>query len=766
MDNTLIKTDKTKITLPVSLYDTLCTVVCFFMSQASVVGNINPFGIAFLASCTMRQGYTYCFFAFCIGTLLSFGNVNAFKYIISAFLISAVLKILKINTNTLKKASLSASILLFVSVLYLTFGGFLLYDFMLCLIEALLCFTAVYILDGAIPLAISCKSRSYLSAQEMLSVVCLFSLTVLGLNAIPPIIGIKISNVASILLILMLNLKGEMMTGASIGVIFGFIASTGTYNTGAIVGAYAFASLLCGLFKKYARFGVILGFTLANAIITAFINSSTEVLINVYETIIASVIFLVMPRKVVDYFAEFPQKTVRCQPMPYSSKDRMQYMVQTRLKEMSAAFSKNYKLMNVGDVHSAKLKPYIDVVAEQACSECGGRFRCWRSNPVKTYGYFNNIFGFLEEYGHISKVQMPDEFKKMCSHPDAVLKSLNNVYKQYKTDKICTQKLVEARLLMAEQMNCISKSIDTLANKISLYLDTGLESLIRTEIDKAGIYPDDITALSDRGDYFVCEVAFKQTGYKKGNEFKISKIIGDAVDMNMQYNGTKYQDEYAVLCFSPRENYTVSVGASSLIKSGEKVCGDSFCASTNANCYTQILSDGMGRGELAHNLSSYVCNMIKSFSESGFDADTCIKTANSSLIFKSDTDEFATIDMLSVNLNDGKVSIYKNCACPTYVKMNGRVEKIECSSLPAGVISKSVSEKTELDIPDNALVLTVSDGVYPKAEKDDWIIDELLNINSQNPQIVANSITKKVREKYCGNIEDDVTVIATSVWKN
>ena len=766
MDNTLIKTQKQKITLPVSLFDAVCMVICFFTSQGGIISNLNPFGIAFLASCYARQGYMYCFFAFCTGALISFENANAFKYIISAVLMSIVFKLLKINTSTFKKALVTAVILFAVSLLYIAINGFLLYDFMLCLVEALLCFTAVYILDGAVLLTIACKGRSYLSSQEMLSVVCLFAVIVLGLNVVPPVLGIKISNVVSILLILMLNLKGEIMAGASIGVIFGFIASIGTYNTGAIVGAYAFASLLCGLFKKYSRFGIILGFTLANAIITAFINSSSEVLINVYETMLASVIFLALPQRFVDYFSQFPQKTVRCQSFPYSSKDRMQYMVQASLKEMSSAFLKNYKYMNVTNLKQTNFKPYIDVVAGHACADCGGRFRCWRSSPQKTYGYFNSLFGFLEEYGSISKAQMPAEFKNMCNHTDLVLKNINTVYKQYKTEKICTKRLLEARHIMAEQMHCISKSLDGIAGKISLYLDSGLESIIRTEIDKAGIYADDILALSDKGDYFICEVAFKQSGYKKGNEFKIAKIIGEAVDMNMQYNGTKYQDNYAVLSFSPRENYTVSTGASQLIKSGEKLCGDSFLVTANAGCYTQILSDGMGSGEVAHNLSSYVCNMIKSFSDSGFDADTCIKTVSSSLIINSHTDEFATIDMLSVNLNDGKVKIYKNCACPTYIKTNGRVEKLECTSPPAGVVLNTASDKTEIDIADNALILTVSDGVFPKDDNDEWIIDELLNINSQNPQIVANSITQKVREKYCGNIADDVTVIATSVWKN
>ncbi len=768
MENTLLKSEKQKITLPMSVRDTVCTAICFFMSMASVIGNINPFGIAFYAACFSMTGRTYCFLAFCIGTLIGFSNLNAFKYIICAALITFVFKIFSRWTGTIKKAVITSVVLLVVSVVVLIVRGFLLYDFMLCILEALMCFASVYILDGAVPLAISYKNRSYLSAQEMLSIICLFSFTVLGLSVIPAVEGLKISNIVAILLILMLNLKGEMMAGAAIGVIFGLIASIGTYNTGAVVGAYAFASLLCGLFKKYSRLGVILGFTLANAIITAFINSSSEVLINVYETIIASVLFIIMPQKIVDYFSEFPQKTLRCATASFSGKDRMQYVVYSNLKEMSEAFDKSYRYMKPqnDEISKTQLKSYIDMAMENSCKECGGRFRCWQTNCQKTYVYMGTLFEIAEECGSVVPSQMPKEFKNICKHPDAVTKSFNTMYNLYKTEKIWAQRLAEAKVLMAEQMKCISSSLEDTASKINLYLDTGLESIIRTEIDKSGIYPDEVTVLSDRGDYFICELIFKQSAYKKGNEFRISKIIGDAVDVSMQYNGTKYSDDCAILCFSPRLDYSISTGYSTISKNGEKVCGDSFCMTDLTKQFAVILSDGMGSGEEAHKLSKYVCNMTKNYLVSGFDMDTCVKMVNSSLILKSRTDDFATLDMLNVNLCDGKVNIYKNGACPTYIKINDRVERIECSSLPAGVIAHTDSDKIGLEIEDNALFIMVSDGVFGQDVQEDWVLEEIKKITSQNPQIVANTIMEKAKQKYFGKIGDDITVIATAVWKN
>ncbi len=768
MENTLIKPEKQKFTLPMSVRDAVCTVICFFMSMSSVKGNINPFGLAFYASCFSLGGRTYCFLSFCIGTLISFGNQNAIKYILCAALIYFIFNFKKFNATTLKKSITASFELLAVSVAFIIAQGFLIYDLMLCLIEVILLFASVYILDGAIPLAISYKNRSYLSNQEMLSIICLFALTVLGLSKIPEFAGLKLSNIAVILLILMLNLKGEMMTGASIGVIFGFVASLDTYNTGAVVGAYAFASLLCGMFKKYSKLGVILGFTLANAIITAFINSSSEVLINVYETIIASIVFLAIPKNIVDYFSGFPQKTVRAGAEVFSGKDRLQHIVYSKLMEMSEAFDKSYDYMKSQDASVAenRIKGYIDNAMAESCRECGGRFRCWQTNCRKTYEYMGELLKSAEERGSVTTSQMPKEFKNLCKHPEDVIKSFNNMYHIYKTEKVWSKRLNESKNLMADQLRCISKTLNDTATNINLFLDTDLEGIIRTEIDKAGIYPDSITVLSDREDYFVCEVTFKQTSYKKGKEFQIAKIIGDTLSVPIEYNGTKYRDDYAYLTFSPRENYSVSTGYSTALKSGEKLSGDSFCMVDTPKQFSVILSDGMGSGESANKLSNYACNMTKNYILGGFDVDTCVKMVNSSLILKSKEDSFATLDLLTVDTLDGRVGIYKNGACSTYIKIDGKVETVSCSSLPAGIIAYTDSDKIGLEIKDNALFLMVSDGVYTQDCEDDWISDELLKITSQNPQIVANMIMERAKERYFGKIGDDITVVAVSVWKN
>lgn len=773
MQNTISveQNEKQKLTVALTLNDAVCTALCFFMSLATVFDGLTPFGIAFYAASFSYTGWTYGFIALVAGSLISRGDLSIIRYIMCAAIFTFINNITDKFTKTLPKAILTSSIFFIVSMAYITVRGFLLYDMVNAALETVLCFSAVYILDGAYPLTIAYKDRSFLSGAEMLSVVCLFSISILGLSKIPPVGGIKISNVASILLILMLNTEGEILTGAAIGVILGLIASIDTYNTSAVVGAYAFASLMSGLFKKFGKAGVIMGFVLANAVITAFLNTSAEVLINIYETIIASIIFLAVPKNFVNYFAEFPRKTMRSSVKTFSGKDRIQNMVHSKLCEMSNAFCAASQLIAVtnDDRTAGKnyIKQLIDSAAAVSCGECGGRFRCWQTNCKKTYSLMLNMFETAQSNGYISTGGVPEDLKKICGHIPDVVKSFNNMYSMYKTESIWRSRMAEFKNLTAQQLNEISKTLKKTAEHIDLYLDTALESVIRTHIDKAGCHPDEITVMSDNNNFFLCEVTFKQSAYRKGNEFKISKLISDATGRAVCYNDTVYENNYVTMLFYPRDAYSVSTGYAYIPKNGEKVCGDRVTVINEPNGIVMALSDGMGSGDEAADMSKCTCYMLEKYIKAGFSVETAVKMVNSSLILKSVSDKFATIDLCKINTNGGKIDLYKNGAAPTYIKTGDSVKKIECKSLPAGIIAHTDTDRVGITVDDSTLVVMISDGAsVSNGDKNDWIVEELKKISTQNPQVIANMLLEKAKQLYHGKVGDDVTIAAAAVWKN
>ncbi len=64
----------------------------------------------------------------------------------------------------------------------------------------------------------------------------------------------------------------------------------------AAIGVYGLCALMCGMLKNIGRYGCPLGFIISNALMTFYINGSTEVLIRFYEILIASLLFVCIPQ--------------------------------------------------------------------------------------------------------------------------------------------------------------------------------------------------------------------------------------------------------------------------------------------------------------------------------------------------------------------------------------------------------------------------------------------------------------------------------------
>jgi len=101
-----------------------------------------------------------------------------------------------------------------------------------------------------------------------------------------------------------------------------------------VIGSYAFCGLMAGLFRNIGKMGTAVGFILANAVLTLYINGSTEVIIHIKDIIPAALMFVIVPKKVIeDVFGAFSQETE-------ASKDKPAYS--RRIKELTVERLNNF----------------------------------------------------------------------------------------------------------------------------------------------------------------------------------------------------------------------------------------------------------------------------------------------------------------------------------------------------------------------------------------------------------------------------------------
>ena len=213
--------------------------------------------------------------------------------------------------------------------------------------------------------------------------------------------------------------------------------------------------------------------------------------------------------------------------------------------------------------------------------------------------------------------------------------------------------------------------------------------------------------------------------------------------------------------------YSLEIGISKKKKNDSIISGDSTTIIKLKDGKVLVgLSDGMGSGELAARNSKKVMLTLEKFLNTGFDKETAVKLLNSYLLVGKEEDNFATLDVAIFNPLTCEVDFLKVSACPTLVKENGKLKKIESMSLPIGIVDDiDVDLKTEKLSKGDFFIMT-TDGIadisakMPEERGIEYLAKE---IKSEEPQRLSDIILQEMLDATYGIAKDDMTVLVVKV---
>ena len=158
---------------------------------------------------------------------------------------------------------------------------------------------------------------------------------------------------------------------------------------------------------------------------------------------------------------------------------------------------------------------------------------------------------------------------------------------------------------------------------------------------------------------------------------------------------------------------TVKSSSAQLLCAGQRLCGDSFDIFTDGvGKWYAVLSDGMGSGGRAAVDSAMALGLTSRLIRAGFGPDSVVRMVNSALMVKSGDESLSTLDIMELDLFNGKVEFRKAGASPTLLCSMGRVARIEKSSLPIGILRDIRAERSEDTLIDGDVILMCSDRAY------------------------------------------------------
>lgn len=547
--------------------------------------------------------------------------------------------------------------------------------------------------------------------------------------------------------------------GSGVGAIFGVSCGLALDFVNMELPMYAmswgFSGICGGLWKGKSRFHSGLAFFLGSGMMLLWIFEDVASSGILYEVFFSTAIFFLTPSSWYDWCKEVKKEVF----FPEVGKREVQNIAQVRqqLEDSATVF----RLL--GETLKTAFRPpenqndvavVFDRTANKVCQKCYLWNQCWEKDYVSTLNAMNDVTTPMLARGKVEPEDFPLYFAHRCLHFHQYIEEVNLQLTGLLYRRQYNNRVRESRVAVCTQYGQLASLLTTAATQISQELTPqvrkaqklqdylsylGLKTTVTLEENSLGLLLGEI-----EGEGTEC--------------LETEQGIGELCQILKAPMGTSRKGN--VLYIKQLEPFMALAGFSFSCKEGEGVSGDksTYFKREDGTLFV-MLCDGMGSGESAKKESSLAVELLEQFLKAGIDTLQALRILSSALALRGeDNGGFTTVDLLEVNLLQGKSVLYKYGAAPTYFKRGREIKRLSGTSLPAGADfgAMDVPDQIQLELQAEDCILMVSDGISGAVEEDLWICEMLQEFQGRGVKEFARKVVAKTPE---GNKDDRTAVV-------
>jgi len=786
----------------------LLYILAFMLSYVDGIGlNYSLFAVAILAATISNSiPVGVLFILTLIGTLTRFQTAGLLSYIFTiAILVALILMfkpkklILEYESEKLKLGKYVFFAVFVGQAVKMIFTQFLVYDFLVSITSGLTAYIFYKIFSKSIIVINEIKNKKVFSIEEVIGATLMVSIAATCFGD-TRIIGLQISNIVSILLVLILGWKNGILIGTTSGVTVGVVHGIITNSDPILIAVFAVSGMLAGILSRFGKIGVIVGFIAGNLMLTYVYNGDLIELICFKEILVASLALILIPNRIeinisdlfgrgnilpegATYRLEESKETVsklndvsevikqmsntykEVSDVDYNNKDidENKEIFIDELQENIKQFSENILYDDLIDEEEIIVNDIYEVLTQKE--------RINREDLLKIYENHNNYIIGFDNYKTSLKIE-----KNIAE----VVNAVNSAFKATRKNVVMAAKINENNKNISIQLDGVSKAIDNIANDIEKeekkeFIDKKKEIILMCRQRQIDVL-DVIISKENTGRYII-KVLLNTCDDKKIIECptkKIQEVLSDILKEDIVIKkescGIKQDQKICYQTYLSRDKFGIQIGMAKTNKYGESVSGDSSLQiALEDGKYLLAISDGMGSGPNARKSSQIAIKMLGRLLSSGFDKETSIELINNTISANVKDETYATLDIMVLDLYAGNIEYIKNGACPTFIKNNKNVDIIKNIALPAGILNNIDLVVYDRDIEENDIVIMCSDGIIEAnteyKNKELWVKNLLEQMETVNAQKIADILLKEAIDNNYGKAKDDMTVIVTKIIK-
>lgn len=755
----------------------LLAILAFFVARVSLFQSLLVFSVGIVAVDYMDWKKTQFAGIGALLGLLSLLNMNqTFKYVSVIVLIMLSSLILsyysKKQLTRLQQGAIIGILTGSMSIFFAFFNPRLFYGIMIGILEGVLSYIMVVLMSYSKDLLSASKKRRNYSQEEVIATICVVSLGIIGTYHLQ--FGmINLFGIVSVAFLIGIGYYYGPGGGTAFGVTLGLLLNLTTVSDHEMLMVLAVIGLFSGVMREMGKISSAIAGIVGGLILMFYTYEFEEVLFQVTPMILGVFVFLLIPMKSKKQLKKFHQQ-LNTSKNEYL--ERTQNLTSQRLKEFSDTFDELAVTFNTisdkkSELDQQDINKLIDEVVRQVCKDCDSQRNCWKTNFLFTYQIVRNIIDAADAKGSIAYSDIPASFYNKCYRYKDFIKTTNRLYEIYRINLNWYNKIIDSRQMVSNQLKGIAGVMDKLSadvtQNIQFYLDQ--EDKIMWQLEMESIYPEKVFLYRRFCDVVELELLMKEKDLLQDN-LRIIKEVAEEITGTSLYLDKRYRmgKGRCRILYKQKQLYRVSTGIAAASK--EKLSGDNFTSVQIAEDKHMIaLADGMGTGYEAHKESTTTIELLERLLQSGFDHGIAVKMINSLMILKSEKDRFSTLDIALINLYSGECNLTKIGGSSVFVLGEEKVQIINSTSLPVGVLEGVEADDFELKLGHGDFLVMVTDGImdhlaesYPQAAE--GFVEIFHSIKSLNPKEIANEILAIITESGA-SVSDDMTVMVSRIWK-
>lgn len=659
---------------------------------------------------------------------------------------------------------------------------FTLYDAMMAGVQASLAFILTLIFLQSIPLLTFNKRRQLLKTEEIVCLIIMLASIMTGTIGWK-VYGLSVEHIMSRYLVLVFSFVAGATIGSTVGVVTGLIFSLASISSFYNMSLLAFSGVLGGLLKEGKKVGVSIGLFISTLLIAMYGEGGGGSLsLTLLESAAAIFLFLLTPPSLISRLAKYIPGTTEYTAEQQKYMRKMRDVTAQRVAQFSTVFdalSKSFNQMDVlpGEEESEReLDYFMSNITEKTCQTCFKKEQCWAKNFTATYSLMENIIHEIDQNDGVVSPKLSREWEKHCSRPKKVFDAIQTELTFFQANQKLKKQVRESRRLVADQLQGVSEVMDNFAKEIQRERENHYkqEEQIMDSLREFGIQIEQVEIYSlEQGNVDIEMAVPFCNGHGECEKIiapMLSDILGETIVVNKE-ECAPYPHGLCQVSFRSTKAYTVETGVAHAAKDGGFISGDSYSTiELGLGKYAIAISDGMGNGERAHYESTETLQLLQKILQSGIEERVAIKSVNSILSLRTTDEIFSTLDMAMIDLQNASAKFIKIGSTPSFIKRGKKIIKIQSSNLPIGIIREFEVDVVSEQLKAGDLLIMMSDGVFegPKHVEnyDVWMKRKIQDLQTEDPQEVADLIMEEVIRSRGGLIEDDMTVTVAKVKHN